>query len=138
MKIEEKIQHIEFIQNTITRMNNNSFQIKKWMLTITAGFIGFYASSKNTLFLIAPICIVIVFAMLDTYYLQLERKFRGLYNDVCNIEKSKLEKDISVYDMDISSYRGGFYSFWSTLISPSVLPLYLCVIISLLLIKYLG
>ena len=30
----DKIKHIEFIQDTITRMNVNSFQIKSWNVTI--------------------------------------------------------------------------------------------------------
>ena len=34
--MENKIKHLEFIQSTITRMNQNSFQIKGWMITFVS------------------------------------------------------------------------------------------------------
>ena len=33
---QERIQHLEFIQNIINRMNSNSFQIKEWMIMIVS------------------------------------------------------------------------------------------------------
>lgn len=137
METEEVLQYRDFIQNTITRMNGNSFNIKKWMVTIIAGFIGFYASSKNLLFIVTPIPIVLIFGFLDAYYLQLERKFRGLYNDTCGLNKEKDKTTINTYDMNISRYRGGNFSFWSAIISPSILPLYICLILCLGLTKLL-
>ena len=31
---ENKLKHLEFIQNIITRMNSNSFVIKGWSITL--------------------------------------------------------------------------------------------------------
>ena len=43
--MENKIKHLEFIQSTITRMNQNSFQIKGWMITLVSALLALYASS---------------------------------------------------------------------------------------------
>lgn len=45
--------HLEFIQNIITRMNTNSFQIKGWAVTIVYALLAIYASSKNEYFILA-------------------------------------------------------------------------------------
>ena len=44
---EDKLKHLEFIQNVITRMNTNSFQIKGWTVTIVSAVLAIYASTKN-------------------------------------------------------------------------------------------
>ncbi len=38
--IEKKLKHLEFIQNTITRMANNSFLLKGWTITVVGALIG--------------------------------------------------------------------------------------------------
>jgi hypothetical protein len=50
MSPEEKRQHLEFIQNIITRMNTNSFQIKGMTVTIVTALIAIYASTTNPVF----------------------------------------------------------------------------------------
>jgi len=37
---QETMQHLEFIQNVITRMNTNSFQIKGMAITIVSALIA--------------------------------------------------------------------------------------------------
>lgn len=128
----KKSQHREFIQLTITRMNTNSFQIKSLAITIVAAFLGIYASNPKTLFLIIPVPIVFLFWFLDAYYLQLERKFRGIYNDVCNITPEAEKKTKKTFLMDTSLYQGGDYSFFNVFKSSTILPLYFIIIISLI------
>ncbi len=43
---EEQIKHLEFIQDVITRMNSNSFQIKGWCITILSALCAIYAAEK--------------------------------------------------------------------------------------------
>lgn len=78
----EKIKHLEFIQDVIARMNQNSFQMKGWMVAIASTLLALYASTKNEAFALVAVFPTLVFWFLDSYYLQQERKFRGLYNDV--------------------------------------------------------
>lgn len=77
--LPEEIKHLEFIQNVITRMNTNSFQIKGWCIVIVSSLLAIYASTKNNYFFLAAVFPSTIFWFLDAYYLNQERKFRGLY-----------------------------------------------------------
>jgi len=45
--MENKHKYLEFIQNIITRMNTNSFQIKGMSITITSALLALTASNFN-------------------------------------------------------------------------------------------
>ena len=110
MADNNKVKHLEFIQNIITRMNTNSFQIKGMAITIVAAFMAIYAANKDSNYIILAIITLLLFWFLDTYYLTLERRFRALYNKVIQ-EDSK----IKLFDMDIKAkeYKKGNLSFVS-------------------------
>lgn len=126
-----KIKHLEFIQATITRMNQNSFQIKGWMITIVSALLALYANSKNIMYIFIAIVPVIVFWMLDAYYLQQERKFRGIYNDVAGISPEDSNIVIRDFEMPIQKYQCGKYCYFNVLISKTILPLYGFIVIGL-------
>ncbi len=126
---KETIKHLEFIQNIITRMNTNSFQIKGWMITIVSALLALYASSDNeTTYIFVAIVPTLLFWNLDAYYLQQERKFRELYKEV--IQK---ESNISNFSMSIDKYTDRKCRFWNSFISPTIGWLY-GTIVTLLLI----
>lgn len=126
---EEKIKHLEFIQNIITRHNTNSFQIKGLTVTIVSALLAVYASNNNLEFIWIGIIPTILFWFLDSYYLQLERKFRGLYNDVAGV--SKEPKEIKGMEMKPDLYKGGKYKFINVLFSNTMCPLYIFISIGL-------
>jgi len=132
MSKEKKAQHREFVQSVITRMNTNSFQLKGLMITLVAAFLGIYASNSNATFITIPLPIVLLFWFLDAYYLQLERKFRGIYNDICDITPENEKKTKITFLMNPTLYKGGSFTFWKVFTSRTILPLYLSIIISLL------
>ena len=96
---QEKIQHLEFIQNNINRMNSNSFQIKEWMITIVSALLALYVSSGNENYIFLAIIPTALFWFLDAYYLLQERKFRCLYNDVLLDDT-----EIPLFAIPINSY----------------------------------
>lgn len=122
---EEKVKHLEFIQNIITRMNTNSFQIKGITITIVSTLLAIYASGKKPTFILIAIFPLLLFWFLDAYYLTQERKFIGLYNDLLKGKKPELE----IFEMQLDSYKKGKYSFWSVLFSKTIWTLYLVTII---------
>lgn len=71
---ENKRQHLEFIQNSITRMSTNSFLIKGMSITLLSAFIAVAVavSSEKELFIFVSIIPTILFWFLDSYYLQQE------------------------------------------------------------------
>ncbi|MUG77241.1 hypothetical protein [Commensalibacter melissae] len=72
-------QHINILQNIITRLANNSVNCKQWCLAITAAVFSILASNKqisNCKYAVFPI---ITCWILDAYYLCIERAFRNKY-----------------------------------------------------------
>lgn len=132
---EEKIKHLEFIQNVITRMNTNSFQIKKWTIAIVSATLALYASTKNNYFILLGVFPSLVFCFLDAYYLTQERKFRGLYNDVAGI--SEKPKKIKPFEMNPDLYKNGTFSYWVVIRSKTIENFYLYIIFILLCIYIL-
>jgi hypothetical protein len=118
----DEIKHLEFIQNVITRMNTNSFQIKGWSIVISSALLAIYASNQNNYFFLAAVFPTLVFWFLDAYYLNQERKFRGLYNDVAKVTSNNA---IPLFAMRPDLYVGGSYSYWSAFTSITILKMYL-------------
>ena len=73
----------------------------------------------------------IVFWMSDAYYLQQERKFRGIYNDVAGISSEDSNIVIKDFEMPIQKYQCGQYCYFNVLISKTILPLYGVIVIGL-------
>jgi len=125
----EKLKHLEFIQDVITRMNSNSFQMKGWMVAIVSAILAIFASTKNHDFVLVAILPTLIFWFLDAYYLWQERKFRGLYNDVAGITK---ENKIALFAMRPDLYKGDKYSYGNVFTSITIILVYLPVIVILL------
>lgn len=131
---DHQIKHLEFIQGVINRMGSNSFQMKGWMITIVSALLAIYAENNNMLYPLFGLLPTAIFWGLDAYYLQQERMFRGLYNNVAGI--STPSREIMPFEMPLNLYKGGKYSYFNVFKSVSILPLYLPVAIILLLIAF--
>ena len=72
--------HLANLQGIIGRMAGNSANCKAWCLTVAtaaAGLIKGLALDQQVGLVFAPI---LLFCLLDAYYLGMERAFRGLYD----------------------------------------------------------
>ena len=114
------MRHLEMIQAIITRMATNSFMLKGWAVTLVAGVFVLASKDSNPLYFSIAYIPIILFWFLDSYYLQLERKFRILYKQVGNYNESDLTfcikapdscyKDKTMYYQSlISVTEAGFY-----------------------------
>lgn len=90
--MEDKLKHLEMIENVIQRMANNSFQLKGWAVTIVGIVGGLSANGSDKRFFLLTFVPLVMFWFLDTLYLQLERKYRVLYDNV----RVKTETDFSM------------------------------------------
>lgn len=129
--MENKIKHLEFIQSTITRMNQNSFQIKGWMITLVSALLALYASSERVVYILIAIVPAVVFWFLDAYYLQQERRFRGVYNDVAGLSPDDSRINVREFEMPIQKYQCGKYCYFNVLFSRTIFPLYGIVVVGL-------
>ena len=120
--------HLEMIQGVISRMGANSLQCKTWAMTIFAALSVIILGSDNSRsVLFASPCVIIiliVFWWLDAWYLQMERLFRHLYDDIRT--KDLPENFAEVEDPYNMSFKG--YTEQSVLrimFSRSAWPVYL-------------
>lgn len=69
--------HLQFVQNTITRMNANSFQIKTVVGTMTGAFLAFMFDKGKELEPYASIALsilILLFWCLDAYFFVFREK----------------------------------------------------------------
>lgn len=82
MANENKIKHLEFILNVITRMNSNSFMIKGWCVTLVAALFALAAKDSEVKFAIIAYIVIPTFWVVDGFFIIREKHFRELYNQV--------------------------------------------------------
>lgn len=129
IEYERQMQHLEFVQNIITRMNSNSFQMKGWAITIVSALLAIYASTSNATFVFLGIVPTLLFWFLDSYYIQQERKFRGVYNNITELEN---DVEIKLYEMPIQKFTGEQYNYCNVFWSKTIAWLYGIVVLLLL------
>lgn len=127
----KRIKHLELIQNIITRMNNNSFQIKNWSVITISAIFTILISQKNFYFLLVTLLPISLFWFLDAYYLMQERKFRGLYNKVLHGDK-----DLKLFEMNTNSFNGNQYRYCKALISKTIWNFYITMIIIIIVLLF--
>ncbi|MDY3990289.1 MAG: hypothetical protein SOY96_00255 [Lachnospiraceae bacterium] len=94
----DKVQHLQMVENVIQRMAANSFQLKGWSLTVASIIAALVSNNAPGGVMFITLIPVVAFWFLDSYYLQLERKYRCLYDKVRN-------GLITDYDMDIDKIK---------------------------------
>lgn len=98
---EKKIKYIEMIETIIERMAKNSFQLKGWSMTLIALVGAISAQGSDKRFILLAFIPIIGFWILDSFYLQQERKYKLLYKNV--IAKNENQID---FNLDTSMATG--------------------------------
>lgn len=124
--MENKLKHLEFIQNVITRMNSNSFVIKGWTITIVSAVLAIFATIQIDYILLIGVIPIVLFWFLDAYYLTQEKLFRCLYNKT--IQENSV---IPLFNMEIPEEckNKSDNSYCSVFFSKTIWPLYLSILI---------
>lgn len=126
--MDNKIKHLEMIQSIISRMANNSFFIKGWCITIVAALLVLSSKDANTQFILIAFFPVIMFWLLDAYFLWQERLFRNLYDEIRVIEEHKID-----FSMNTSSVVEKTASWFKVAISNTLILFYGAIIVAILL-----
>ena len=135
---EEKRQHIDIVEAIITRMSENSKQMKEGCIALVSGVVGLSFTVNIPWLCTITILVIILFGYLDVFYLQLERRFRRLYNDVVEIgNDNQPPKDVSLYSTSIKDYKDK-ESFKEVLKSPSIRPFYGCMLVGTLILSVVS
>jgi hypothetical protein len=121
--MDNKIKHLEFLQLVITRMSVNSFLVKGWSVTLVAAMFAFAAKDANARYGWITLVVIVIFWLLDGYYLSLERQYRGLYDGI----RVKNEVDID-FDMNASTYAVGRATWVNSMFTFTLIVFYVTVI----------
>lgn len=114
---DNRIKYLEMIQNVITRMNSNSFDIKKWTIGILSGLCALYVNSSNKNILFIALVIMCLMWFLDGIYLHQERQYRELYLEAKN-------GNVDDFNMNASKYHSSPCCFIKVLFSKTLIPVY--------------
>lgn len=82
MNLDAKIAHLGFIQGIINRMGAKSFLLKACSITLVSAILALSSKDANQNFVLLVFFPVIVFWMLDAYFLYQEKLFRKLFKEV--------------------------------------------------------
>ncbi len=123
-----KEKHLEFIQGVINRMAQNSFLIKGWAITLVSALFALAAKEANQKYLLVAYFPIVIFWLLDSYYLYQERLFRDLYNDAR--KQNSTVKDFSL------TIKSSTYKWLCAMFSITIMLFYGIIIGTLLIVKY--
>ncbi len=128
MATENKLKHLEFIQSVVNRMAGNSFLLRGWSVTLVAALFALAAKDANPRFVVIAYFPVLVFWVLDGYFLSQERLFRALYDKVRALPPNEID-----FSMDTSEFCRGKNTWPAAIMSRALIVLYLplCFIIVL-------
>jgi hypothetical protein len=130
---ESKIAHLGMVQGVVNRLASNASSMKALAGTIAAGAIALYGTmnSSQWVFLAAATLPVVIFWLMDTRYLQIERAYRYLYDCV------RKDQNVEAFSMEYRQFLTNVPSFWSLFLSWSVALFYISILIAFVLI-YVG
>ena len=98
--MENKIKHLEMLQNVISRMSNNSFLLKGWAITLLAGFYALSSKDTEKTYYLVTYIPIIAFWFLDSYYLYQEKRYRHLYDKVRLLSEDKIDFSMNTVSTD--------------------------------------
>lgn len=102
-EMNKKIKHLEMIERVIERLASNSFKLKGWAITVSTIVFSLAVKDNDRKLMLVTLLPLIMFWLLDSFYLQMERKFRQLFKTVQN--KDEAEIDFSM-DYNNAIYLG--------------------------------
>ncbi len=125
----EKKEHLKMIEDIITRMASNSFQLKSWTVSLISAILIFADFNNEISFIWIAYIPIFVFWALDAFYLQLERKYRGLYNSV---QKDLINDTNNVPYFDMNTSNVPVNSIVRIMFSKSIWPVYVVILFATL------
>ena len=108
---EFMLEELRIVQSIIKRMASNSFLIKGWALTLIVATLLLKGEPAQVFIAYLPL---IVFWLLDAYFLRQERMYRKLYEWVV---ENRLETDEHLFDMNAYRFQDQVQSLCDVMFS---------------------
>lgn len=135
MDIEEnKIRHLEMIQKVVDRMAGNLFLLKGWSVTLVAALFALLASKDtNPRFIFIALIPIIIFWLLDGYFLSQERKYRALYKEVTGKSPEQID-----FLMTTKKFKKGKNTWVRSIFSTTLIIFYGLLLVLLAILIYFN
>lgn len=99
--MEEKMKHLEMIQNVISRMASNSFLLKGWTVTLVVGLLAFAnIKEMNSDFMLLALVPAAFFWVLDGYFIHQENLYVKLYEHVTTLTNEQIDFSLDARPFD--------------------------------------
>lgn len=134
MSMLKKLKHLEFIQNIISRMANNLFFLRGWTITLIAGLLTLFISELNRKYIFIVYFPVIIFWILDGYFLSQERAFRSLYDHVIKLNEEQIDFSMNTKPFIKDEWDSWFWAMLSPTLLIFYVPLILIILAIILLV----
>jgi hypothetical protein len=129
--LEAKLKHLEILQGVINRMAGNSFLLRGWSVTLASALFALAAKDANFKLIVLAYYPILIFWILDGYFLSQERLFRALFDKVRQLPEDKID-----FSMNTREFYGGRNSWAAAALSKTVLIFYLSVLIVMLAVAF--
>jgi len=134
-----EVQHnISYLESIINRMASNSANCKNWLLAIIAAGAALQptanAITDKVLFALIP---TILFCILDSYYLGMEKCFRDIMSSFVNeARKSGNGYEALLYIFEKRTVCDDIFSVFKGFFSIATWPMYVVIVVVILLIHF--
>lgn len=129
---QDKISHLQMIQSVIDRMGKNSFSLKGWSVGVMVAIYAFAGQNYNKAVIVTLIPLII-FWILDSYYLMLERKYRRLYDEIRKKDNDKIDFDMNFNNVSLKMNEIKKFEYARNIFSKTEWPFYaVCILVTLI------
>lgn len=134
MAKEPNEKHLEFIEDTITRLSDKSFQTRAWCVTSVTALFAFIITRDGTKAILLgsgclAVALIVLFWCLDSFYLYLEKGYRYLYKVVAGIIPNQKPDFVQKFSMEIPPSQRGACKYFSALFSKVTCIFYIALIL---------
>lgn len=119
--MEEKMRHLEMIQNVISRMASNSFLLKGWTVTLVVGLLAFAnIEQMDSKFMFLALIPSLFFWVLDGYFIHQGRLYVKLYERVTTLDNDEID-----FSLNTDPYKTKAGTLVEAICSNTLLTFYL-------------
>src|SRR5690348_8711135 len=77
-----RVKQLEMVQGIVARIASYGANLKNYCITLTTAICGFAISLQKPLVTVSAVVPIVIFALLDAQFLRVERRFRGLFDQL--------------------------------------------------------
>lgn len=127
--------YLNILEGIITRMATNSANSKTWCISLVSAILVVIADKNKPNYALIALVPIVLFCLLDSYYLALERSFRKIYEKfIENLHNQNVQtNEIFVLKLptEINSNL-----VWQSIKSFSVWPFYLVLLVTVIIARF--